>query len=200
MTSGSGARRGHTRCTMTRRLAAITAALLAAVALATCGVVSRMSNGHLDIEQAELQARIAPRFPTHHCKIVIVCLDLSNPVVVLTEGEDRIGLDVDAKVRLAGQERSGRVGFSGRPRYVPAEGQLFLDDLQITTLEMAGLRDDYAEIVKKHGPSLMNGQLQSRPIYTLDTATTKGALAKLTVRDVKVVNGKLRISFIGSGG
>lgn len=182
---------------MTRRLAAL--ALLAAVALASCGVVSRISDGHLDIEQAELQARIAPRFPTHHCKLLIACLDLSNPVVVLAEGEDRIGLTVDAKVSLAGHERSGRVGFSGRPRYVPADGQLFLDDLQITTLELAGLREDDAEIVRKRAPGLLNAQLQSHPIYTIDAGTTKGALAKLTVRDVKVVNGKLRISFVGSG-
>ena len=184
---------------MTRRLVAITAALLAVAALATCAVVGRMSDGHLDIEQAELQARIAPRFPTHHCKLVIVCLDLSNPVVMLTEGEDRIGLVVDAKVRLGGQERSGHVGFSGRPRYVPAEGQLFLDDLQITTLELAGLRDDYTEIVKQRGPGVINAQLQSRPIYTIDASTAKGTLAKMTVRDVKVVNGRLRINFIGSG-
>ncbi|MDR7272603.1 hypothetical protein J2X20_005286 [Pelomonas saccharophila] len=180
---------------MSRRLAAITAALLAAVALATCGVVSRISDGHLDIEQAELQARIAPRFPTHHCKLLIACLDLSNPVVVLAEGEDRIGLNVDAKVQLGGKERIGRVGFTGRPRYVPADGQLFLDDLQITTLELAGLRDEYAEIVKRSGPGMINAQLQSHPIYTIDASTAKGTLTKLAVRDVKVVNGKLRIDF-----
>lgn len=184
---------------MTRRFAAFAVALIAAVALATCAVVSRISNGHLDIELAELQARIAPRFPTHHCKLLVACLDLSNPIVVLTEGEDRIGLTVDAKVNLAGQERIGRAGFSARPRYVPAEGQLFLDDLQITTLELAGLRDEYAEIVKRSGPGMINAQLQSRPVYTIDTRTTQGAMARLAVRDVKVVNGKLRISFVGSG-
>lgn len=181
---------------MTRRLVAITAALLAAVALATCAIVSRISDGHLDIEQAELQARIAPRFPTHHCRIVIACLDLSNPVVVLTEGEDRIGLTVDAQVKAGTQQRTGRVGFSGQPRYVPAEGQLFLDDLKITTLEFDGLPAEYAEIVKWRGPQVIKSQLQSHPVYTIDTSTAKGAMAKMAVRDVKVVNGKLRISFV----
>ncbi|MFT7771742.1 DUF1439 domain-containing protein [Roseateles sp.] len=180
---------------MSRRLAAITAALLAAVALATCAAVNHLADGHLDIEQAELQARIAPRFPTHQCKLVVACLDLSNPVVVLTEGEDRIGLTVDTKVGLSGREYTGRVGFSGRPRYVPGEGQLFLDDLQITTLEFAGLPDEYAALVKLRGPAVINAQLRSRPVYTLDASTAKGALAKRAVRDVKVVGGKLRISF-----
>ncbi|MBV8037777.1 DUF1439 domain-containing protein [Roseateles sp.] len=157
--------------------------------------MDKLSAGHLDIEPAELQARIATRFPTHHCKLVIACLDLANPVVVLTEGEDRIGLNVDAKVALGGRERTGRLGFSGRPRYVPAEGQLFLDDLQITTLEFAGLPEEYAALVKRSGPEALNAQLRSRPVYTIDTGTAKGALAKLAVKDVKVVDGKLRISF-----
>ncbi|HEY8879312.1 MAG TPA: DUF1439 domain-containing protein [Roseateles sp.] len=181
---------------MTRRLAALTLALLAAAALATCGVVSRISDGHLDVEQAELQARIAPRFPTHHCKLLIACLDLSNPVVVLTEGDDRIGLTVDAKVVLGTRERTGRLGLAGHPRYVPEQGELFLDDVQITTLELAGLPEDYAALLKQRAPGMVNAQLQSRPVYKIDTGTAKGALAKMTVRDVKVVNGKLRISFV----
>lgn len=184
---------------MRRRLAALAVTLLAVAALSTCAVLSRITDGHLDIEQAELQARIAPRFPTQHCKIVIACLALANPVVVLTEGDDRIGLTADATVRLGTHERTGRVGFSGRPRYAPAEGQLFLDDIQITTLAFAGLPEEYATLVRLSGPALINARLQAHPVYTLDSSTTKGALAKLAVRDVKVVHGKLRISFVTAG-
>lgn len=170
-------------------------ALLVAV-LASCATVGCASSSHLDIERAELQARIEPRLPTRHCRIVIACLDLSNPVVVLTEGEDRIGLELDAQVQAGTSQRSGRIGFSGRPRYVPAEGQLFLDDLQITTLAFDGLPAEYAEIVKWRGPQLIKSQLQSHPVYTIDTRTAKGTLARLMVQDVKVVNGRLRISFV----
>ena len=180
---------------MPRRLALFIAALIASVALATCAVVSGLHNGHLDIEQAELQARIAPRFPTHHCKLLIACLDLSNPVVVLTEGDDRIGLTADAKVTLGTRERIGRVGLSARPRYVPAEGQLFLEDLQVTTLELSGLPAEYAEVVKLYAPQLAKDALQRHAVYTLDTSTAKGMLARLAVQDVKVVGGKLRVSF-----
>lgn len=180
---------------MPRRLVLITAVLIASVALATCAVVSSLNSGHLDIEQAELQARIAPRFPTHHCKLLIACLDLSNPVVVLTEGDDRIGMTADAKVTLGTSERTGRVGLSARPRYMPAEGQLFLENLQVTTLELSGLPAEYAEVVKLYAPQLAKDALQRRPVYTLDTSTAKGALARLAVRDVEVVGGKLRVSF-----
>ena len=184
---------------MNRRVAALAVALLGAAALATCGVVSRLS-GHLDIEQAELQARIAPRFPTHHCKLLVACVDLSNPVVVLKEGDDRIGLTADVSVVLGLKEHTGRVGLSGRPRYVPQDGELFLDDLQIDTLELAGLPAAYAELVKLRGPAAAKGALQSHPIYTINTSTAKGALTKQAVKDVKVVNGRLRVLFVGSEG
>ena len=184
---------------MRRHVVATTVILLAALTLATCAVVSRISDGHLDIEQAELQARIAPRFPTHHCKLVIACLELSNPLVVLTEGEDRIGFTADAKVTLGTRERTGRVGFSGRPRYLPSEGQLFLDDLQITTLELAGLPEEYALVLKSEGAAVARSALQSRPIYTVDGNTAKGALAKRAVRDVRVVNGRLRVILVEGG-
>lgn len=184
---------------MLRRLSYIAATLLAALALSSCGYLGSIASGHLDIEQAELQARIAPRFPVRNCKIVIACLDISNPVVVLKEGEDRIGLDADVRLLLGTRERTGRIGLSGRPRYVQNDGQLFLDDLQITTLELAGFPAEYAELVKANGAVLARQAMQSHPVYTVDTNTAKGAFAKQAVRDVKVVNGKLRVSFVGSG-
>lgn len=172
--------------------------LAALLVLVGCDVVGGLVTGHLDITQAELQARIAPRFPTHHCKLVVACVDLANPVVVLKEGDDRIGFTADVSVVLGLKAREGRVGLSGRPRYEPQQGQLFLEDLRIDTLELAGLPAEYAELVRLRGPAAAKGALQSHPLYTLDTGTAKGALAKRTVRDVKVVNGRLRVSFDGS--
>ena len=182
-----------------RRPPYIAALLLAVTALASCGLAGRIADGHLDIGQAELQARIAPRFPVQQCKILIACLDLSNPVVGLKEGDDRIGFTADVKVTLGTRERTGRIGIAGRPRYAPEGGQLFLDELQITTLELAGFPEEYAELVKARGAVAARQALQSQPVYTLDANTAKGALARRTVRDVKVVNGKLRIAFVGSG-
>lgn len=171
-------------------------AACAAAVLAGCGVVARLS-GHLDIDQAELQSRIAARFPTHHCKLLLACVDLSNPVVMLKEGDDRIGFTADVSVVLGWQQRNGRIGLSGRPRYVPQDGQLFLDDLQIDTFSLDGLPAAYAELVRLRGPDAARSALASHPLYTIDTGTAKGLLAKQTVKDVKVVNGKLRVSFVG---
>lgn len=180
---------------MTRRHWWLTLGLAAAGLLSCCAVSTLLKGGHVDIEAAELQARIAPRFPTRHCKLALACLELANPVVVLQDGDNRIGLTADAKVTLGTRERVGRVGLAGRPRYEPAEGQLFVDDLQITTLELAGLSAEAAELLKANGALLVRRALQSHPVYTLDAHTAQGALAKGVLKDVQVVNGKLRLSF-----
>ena len=165
-----------------------------------CTPLRALSDGYLDIDQAELQARLQSRFPQHHCKGVVACVELSNPVVVLKEGEDRIGFEADVKVSIAGRERTGRVGLSGQPRYVQDPGQIFLDDPEITTLAFAGLPQDYADLVRSGATLVARRALESHPIYTLDSKTAKGALAKRAIADIKVLDGKLRISFAGSGG
>jgi hypothetical protein len=176
----------------------VSLALLAAVGLTACSVVSRLAAGHIDIEQSELQARIAPRFPAHACRVVVACLDLSNPAILLQEGDDRIRFSADVKVALGSRVKTGRVGLAGLPRYSQEAGQLFLDDLQITTLELSGFPEEAAELVRAYGAKAARQALQTHPVYTLDGATSKGALAKRAVRGVKVVDGRLRILFAGA--
>ena len=52
----------------------------------------------------------------------------------------------------------------------------------------------YTEILRNRGPGLLRGALATRPIYTLKADTLQQRFARLAVRDVRVVNGKLRIS------
>ena len=182
-----------------RRLLLIALITGAAAALWSCTYLGVLAAGHLDIEAAELQARIASRFPVRHCKTVLLCAELSNPALTLSEGDNRVGLSVDVKVNLGPRERAGRVGMTGRPRYVPDQGQLFLDDLQVTQVDVGSVPGEYAEWLR-YGATLATQQaLQGRPIYTLDERTAKGALAKRSISDVRVTEGKLRITFSGSG-
>jgi hypothetical protein len=50
------------------------------------------------------------------------------------------------------------------------------------------------------GPSALRRALEGHPIYTLKGDAATSALAKLAVRDVQVVDGKLRVTFLRFGG
>jgi hypothetical protein len=152
----------------------------------------------IDIDQAQLQQRLDPRFPQKHCTMLVACLTLSNPVVSLTEGSPRIGLSADVLVSLGRRRMPGQVAFSGVLRYVRYEGDFFLDDVQIDNFSLTGFPPELVQVVKVRGPDALRRTLQGHPIYTLKG--THAAFARLAVRDAQVVNGKVHVTFLRFGG
>ena len=186
---------------MTARRAAIGLAILAGLAAASWWAVTAfMPEAAIDIDQTQLQQRLDARFPQKNCALMVACLTLANPVVKLTDGSPRIGLSADVLVTLGRREMPGQVAFSGVLRYVRYEGDFFLDDVQIDNFSLAGFPPDLVQVVQVRGPAALRRALEGHPIYTLKGDTARSALAKLAVRDVRVVDGKVRVTFLRFGG
>lgn len=178
--------------------------LIGLVALAALGVgawflVQRYApNLSIELTEQELQTRLAARFPIQSCALILLCLDVTSPQLKLTEGSDRIALSTDLSATLGQRRYPGTLAFSGKIRYVAADGNFFLDDIVIDRFELAGVPVHYTEILRNRGPGLLRGALSTRPIYTLKGENIQERLARLAVRDVRVVNGKLRVSFVSA--
>ena len=186
---------------MTARRVAIGLAIVAGlVAASWWAVTAFMPEAAIDIDQAQLQQRLDARFPQKSCALMVACLTLANPVVKLTEGSPRIGLSADVLVTLGHREMPGQVAFSGVLRYVRYEGDFFLDDVQVDNFSLAGFPPDLVPVVQQRGPAALRRALEGHPIYTLKGDTARSALARLAVRDVRVVGGKVRITFLRFGG
>ena len=173
-----------------------------AVLLATAwwAVTSFMPEGAIDIDQAQIQQRLDARFPQKTCTMMVACLTLSAPVVSLTEGSERIGLAADVLVTLGRREMPGQVAFSGVLRYVRYKGEFYVDDVRIENFALTGFPPDLVQVVKLRGPAAMRRALEGHPLYTIKGDATTTALARLAVRDVRVVDGKLRVTFLRFGG
>ena len=186
---------------MNIRAVAIGLAVVAAIGSASWWAITAfVPEASIDIDQAQIQQRLDVRFPQKNCTMMVACLTLSNPVVKLTEGSPRIGLSADVLVNLGHREMPGQVAFSGLLRYVRYQGDFYLDDVQIDNFSLTGFPPDLVQVVKVRGPDALRRTLQGHPIYTLKGDTTRSALAKLAVRDVHVVDGKVRITFLRFGG
>ncbi len=155
--------------------------------------------GHVDISQADLQARLAAKFPLKSCANVLACITVSDPVLTLYEDTDRIGLAARITPMLVGFEAQARLALSGKVRYDASRGELFLDELLIDRLEAPGLSPQWVEALQQKGPGVLRLALQNSPLYTLREWTGQEGLIKSALRDVRVVNGKLRISFVRPG-
>jgi hypothetical protein len=186
---------------MSARAAAIGLVIVATVgAAAWWGVTAFMPEASIDIDQAQLQQRLDQRFPQKNCAMLVACLTLSHPVVRLTDGSPRIGLAADVLVTLGHREMPGQVAFSGLLRYVRYQGEFYLDDVQVDNFSLTGFPPDLVQVVKVRGPDALRRALQGHPIYTLQGDGARAALAKLAVRDVQVVDGKVRVTFLRFGG
>lgn len=151
----------------------------------------------IEISQAEIQSRLETQFPFQKC--FIVCLILSEPKVSLNEGSDRIHFVTNLMLESGQRKMPGQMSFSGKLRYEREAGKFFFDAIEVQDLNLAGIPPEFAEIVKVRGPGIAAAMLSDRPIYTLDNNTLKGSMARLAIKDVKVVGGKLRVSFLATG-
>lgn len=182
-----------------RRVAIGVGALLAAAAATWWAITEFAPQAWIDIDQAQLQTRLDARFPQKNCALMFACLILSDPHVTLTEGSERIGLAADVLVTLGRREMPGKVAFSGVLRYVRYEGDFYFDDVQIDNFALTGFPPELVQVVKVRGPAAMRRALEGHPVYTIKGDSTKSALAKLAVRDVQVVGGKVRVTFLRFG-
>jgi Protein of unknown function (DUF1439) len=173
---------------------------LAALAVLSAGawfVVQRYApNLAIELTEQELQTRLAARFPIQNCALIVACLDITTPKLTLAEGSDRIALAADLSATLLARRYTGTLAFSGKVRYVAQDGEFFLDDIEIHRFELDGVPPKYTEILRNSGPTVLRSVLSTRPIYTLKGDTTQMRLARLAVADVRVVNGKLRVSML----
>ncbi len=171
--------------------------VLAALAVGGWWLFQRYSS-HLAIELTEqdLQTRLATYFPVQNCALIVVCFDVAAPQVKLIEGSDRIALSTDLSAALGQRRYPGSLAFSGKVRYVAKDGDFFLDDIVIDRFELAGIPIHYTEILRARGPGLLRGAFSTRPIYSLKGNTLQQRLARLAISDVRVVNGKLRLSMV----
>ena len=183
-----------------RRIAIGVGVVAALGAAGWWAVTTFMPEASIDIDQAQLQQRLDARFPQKNCMMKVACVTLSKPVVTLTEGSPRIGLSADVLVSLGHREMPGQVTFSGVLRYVRYEGDFFLDDVRVDNFSLTGFPPELVQVVKVRGPDALRRTLQGHPIYTLKGGGPRAELAKLAVRDVQVVNGKVRVTFLRFGG
>ena len=148
----------------------------------------------IELTEQELQTRLAARFPIQNCALIIVCIDITTPKLKLIEGSDHIALAADLAATVGQRRYPGTLAFSGKVRYVATDGNFFLDDIDIDRLDLTGVPARYTDVLRSTGPTVLRSVLATQPIYTLKGDTAKERLTRLAVGDVRVVNGKLRIS------
>jgi hypothetical protein len=147
----------------------------------------------ISLTQAELQARVAPKFPVTIAK-PLVTVTLENPKVLLPEGRDRIGLAVDIRVKLPlGKSVSGKAAALGVPRYDGASRAFYFADPTIETFEVEGMNPEHEQLVRSLVQAAAATTLERVPIYHLDHNYKQIAAAAI-LKETAVRNSALHLS------
>jgi hypothetical protein len=149
----------------------------------------------LNFTQAQLQEQLDPRFPAKKC-ILSVCVELLGPRLSLAEGSERVTIDTSFIATLGSRTMPGSAKFSGRPHYEQGSGNFYLQDVQVTEFQMSGNAPDFNDVVKVRGPAIVAAIMNRFPLYSVQSHPKYGAIAKLALKTVRVVNGQLQVVFV----
>lgn len=182
---------------LTMRVAALAAVFTLVGALAACSGVGRTADGlvYVDMTEDELQTALAANFPLRECTLGVACARFSEPRLQLSEGANRVHFSSLLHVELGGFRIPGRIALSGTPRYDPASASVFLSDLRIEHVSMAGLPADIEHVLRARGGPLLQPTFDRRAVYRVTGDGLRESLMRRSLRGVSVVNGKLRATF-----
>jgi Protein of unknown function (DUF1439) len=143
--------------------------------------------------QADLQESVAKRFPVTTEKR-LVTVTFRDPKVLLQDGDDRIGLDVETEIRFPfGAPVTGRVASLGRLSYDPSAKAFYFREPIVERLEFPGIEGDRNAIARAALEAVAKPTLESIPVYTLEGRTLKETTAAYLLTEVFVREGKLHL-------
>lgn len=147
---------------------------------------------HLRLTQAELQAQLRLHFPLDRACGDILIATFSDPVLTLHRDVATVAVHVDAGV-VSRSLLAADLALTAAPRYVPAEGALYLDHPVLTTLSVEHGPRSLIEHLRPAFTAILAYEFARRPAYTLDPRRLSQACARQTVRRLRIEEGALTI-------
>jgi Protein of unknown function (DUF1439) len=148
---------------------------------------------HYDLTAADLQTKVAAKFPLKKC--MFACMEFYDPKIDLVANTDRVQIATPMRASLGPIELPGKVTFSARLKYDAASASVFLADIAIPDAELAGVPKEMTDLVRQHGPVIASAALSQTPIFKLSDAGKIGDIAKRGLTGIDVVDGKVRLTF-----
>lgn len=170
-------------------------ALASGIALVGCTVQAQPQN--LRYSSQQLTRQLAKSFPWQQCLLAdIACIVLENPVLQMRPGDPRLYVEFDTRFLAMGQNMGqGSAQVAGVPRYDKSQGAFFVGKGQLLELRVDGLPASQAKMVAQLLTDTLAEELARHPVWVLDESDPQQALAKLTLRQVRVSDGYLVLDF-----
>jgi hypothetical protein len=148
----------------------------------------------VELSQSQIQEQLDARFPIRK-RQTFFSVVLSEPVVNLEEGSDRLDFSITIDLKLLqAKTLKGTTQVSGKVRYQPETGAFYFDEALVKQLDISGVPGMFEGEIKPLIKAAMVEYLQTQPVYQLKPKDTPRSLIRLLVKSVNVEQSKLKVT------
>lgn len=149
----------------------------------------------LKFTEAELQEKVSAMMPLEKKKGFITIV-FSDPVVKLLKESNKIGIKTNMAAKIPGGIKgTGMAEITGSLSYNKDESTFHMLDPVITTMHIDKVPDKFQPKIKALAQKSLSKTMATRPIYKLRDDNMKHKLAKSTLKNISVKDGKLLVEF-----
>lgn len=150
----------------------------------------------IPVTQGEIQERLEARFPVEKTYLLVIHFRFLHPKVVLEKGSDKLRflVDIEARFSAGGPPHPGTALVSGTITYDREQGEFYLLGAHLEHITIAGMNDDKLARVQEGADLALGGYLDRKPIYRLKQGDFKQDLARMTLKQVRIEDGKLIVT------
>lgn len=178
-----------------RRVVTTLAALLLAAGVVVAYFVFTGSELTLSLTQADLDTRLAAKFPLTKKHLGLFEVKHSNPRIVLMSVADRLRFAMDAElsnlIGQTGNRLSGTAEVTGGLRYDAERYEFYLTEPKVERIDIKGIPESIATKVEPAFQILTQEALERLPIYKLEPTDIKKVTARTVLKRIAISNGNL---------
>lgn len=145
------------------------------------------------LDAGQLTRQLSRSFPRQHCLFGnLACMALYRPVVSMRAGDGRLFVQFETRFQAGGQRLGdGSAQVAGVPRYDSARGAFFVARPRLLALDMPGVPPASARQAAGLLTDMLADEVSRQPLWVLDESDPQQAMARLALRQVSVLDGRL---------
>jgi len=146
------------------------------------------------VDSARIHSALLMYFPLREYSAA-ARLTLSEPVVILRQGADKLQLDIPVVASIPGEGRKrGQVVVDVGLHYKPSTGELFLGDPKIRDFDMKDIADETRKIFRASLSDILIKTLPLVRIHRVREQDLNHSLSMSEMKSMHVEDGRVRVS------
>lgn len=157
--------------------------------------LTKTARMEVSLSPEDIQNELNKKFPVEQ-KFPLGSITYSNPFIHLEENSNRVGLQLDSKVSLAGKDvLQGSASGDWQIEYDSETKTVYFNEIDIKEFKVKGLPDTASFLLTNAAQPLLRDYLKRIAVYKLRDGEATQLFARTVLKSAEVKNGRLVLTF-----